>query len=357
METKPVPTLAQPAEEITQRALWSWPLALVAGVLYALASLHYTAYDRINVLVVWLLWAGVPLIGALLSIWAFRQSRHRPWLFRIFQQRADITTPESFRRVQMLLVLQVLWLLFGLGLLLGFAVQLLITDLAFGWRSTIALDESVLARLLQWLAWPWHAWWPAALPDSALLAETRFQRIDPESAPTDRAGDWWPFLMASLLFYHLLPRVLLTCWCFWRWRRLRPARLEVTAPPVSPVQPSEAAPLQYGRLSEWRDACRLAWEWNDPLARYCLGQDDWQREEQTMDQVLNGHPGRLYWSVPGHRSPVAELADRIQQAREAGITGQGILVRSTGSEELSERHVASWQAFARQQGLSWLQHE
>ena len=351
-----MPMLDFSVREVIRRALLSWPLALIAGVAYALGSLHYAVDDRINVLVVWLLWAGLPMLGVVLSVGAMLWQRQRPWLFRLVHRPDAANSPGPFQRAQMLLVLQVMWLLFGLGLLLGFAGQLLVTDLAFGWRSTLSLHEPALAGLLRGLSWPWQAWWPSAVPDMSLLLDTRFQRIDPDATPSARAGDWWPFLMASLLFYHILPRLGLTAWCFLRWQKARPAELVVSAPTVEDAPHADNAPLTSARLADWSDARRLAWEWQDHQAEYCLGNDDWHAEDEMMRAVLAGSVERLYWTVPGQRSPVAELSDRIQQAREAGVPAQGLLVTSA-SGELSERHLASWQAFARQQGLSWLQDE
>ena len=91
-----------------------------------------------------LLWQALAL-GALVSLWVALFGRSRPWLFQ-WRQREYHWYPTTDQRLHMLWLLQYLWAVAGLGMLLGFWVMLLSTDLAFGWSSTLIDDEQRLVR-------------------------------------------------------------------------------------------------------------------------------------------------------------------------------------------------------------------
>lgn len=333
---------------------WSWPLAALAGVLVAAGSLSYAPAGRLNVLWLWLLWAGLPLLGALVSLALSAAGRSRPWLFHWRGWRLH-WYPSLAQRWQMLYYLQLLWLVAGVGLLLGFSTLLLFSDLAFGWSSTLLDNEMPPVALFEWLSAPWSGLWPAAVPDTALLEATRYVRIAPTSGGVERAGDWWPFLMASLIFYNLAPRLLLAAFSLMRWQRWerRRGQTRVIAPEVSsPHTPNPT--LQRGTADAWQGATVINWELKDAAAP-TLGVSAWEEDEQTMTRLLRPVPDRLLWRAPANRSPVAELADLIQRAREAGVAEQGLWVMAD-SRTQPERHLASWRHFAQTHELTWVSH-
>ncbi|WP_347329491.1 DUF2868 domain-containing protein [Marinimicrobium locisalis] len=333
---------------------WSWPLAAFAGVLVAAGSLSYAPSGRLNVLWLWLLWAGLPLLGALASLAVSAIGRGRPWLFHWRGWRFH-WYPSRAQRWQMLYYLQLLWLVVGAGLLVGFSTLLLFSDLAFGWSSTLLGSERPPVSLFNWLSAPWQGLWPGAVPDAALLEATRYVRIAPAHGGVARAGDWWPFLMASLLFYNLLPRALLAGFSLWRWRRRERLRgqTRVRAPAGSPAS-APSPTLRQGTANDWQGALLLNWELEDATAP-TLGTAPWEEDEQTMARLLKSHPERLLWRVPANRSPVAELSDLIQRAREAGVSEQGLWVMAD-HRTCPERHLASWRHFAQTQALTWVSH-
>jgi len=330
---------------------WAWPLTLVLGVVVATGSLSYHPAGRLNILWLWLLWAGLPFAGALGSAGFLLFGRDRPWLFRLPRQRRH-WYPNRAQRWQMLWLLQLFWLWLGLGMLLGFAVLLLLTDLSFGWSSTLIEGGQTPLFWLQAIAYPWSALWPAAVPDGELLEATRYWRIDPEASGMARAGDWWPFLMASLLCYNLLPRALLAGVAAARHRQLRRAQQKgprVLAPSLDQTPETSAQPLREASLSDWAQASRVNWE----VDAESLGRGDWRDDEQALDRVLAASPEQLLWRVPANRSPVGELADLIDRARRAGVPEQGVSVL-TDSQTRAERHLASWRRFAEQRALTWV---
>lgn len=108
-------------------------------------------------------------------------------------------------------LLQVSAIAFNLGVLGALLLKVAITDLAFGWQSTIQFSSQLIATLVQWLAWPW-AWLlgTSAYPDLAQIEGSRM--ILKEGIYHLTSADlasWWPFLALAIICYCLLPRVFL----------------------------------------------------------------------------------------------------------------------------------------------------
>lgn len=105
---------------------------------------------------------------------------------------------------------------FNLGALAGFLRVVVFSDVAFGWSSTvIALDASRFHALVSTLAAPFGWLWPDAVPSESLVIATRYSRLESayllsgagRSADPVLVGGWWPFLLAAIVCYGLLPRV------------------------------------------------------------------------------------------------------------------------------------------------------
>ena len=135
-----------------------------------------------------------------------------------------------YRRVELwlvLLLLQIFALSFNSGILLSAFYLVATTDLAFSWATTLDLGATQVGRLVDFLALPWSLFWPAAVPSVDLIEATQYVRLDGsylskhDSQTLSRhiTTGWWPFLIASTLFYGLLPRLLLGCWILWRLNR------------------------------------------------------------------------------------------------------------------------------------------
>lgn len=333
---------------------FTWLLALSLGLLLAGASLSYAPGGRLNVLWLWLLWAGLPLLASLVALVVMLLGRERPWLFR-FGERKLHWFPSKAQRWSMLWLLQVFWLWVGLGLILGFWLLLLLTDLAFGWSSTLLDAGAGPLAFLQGLAWPWQHLWPAAVPDPALMEATHYVRIDPQAGTVRRAGDWWPFLMASLVFYNLLPRGLLAAFSYWRWRRcqFQKGQARLSAPDLDPDNRVQALPpLRQEPLTDWQTATRVDWAL-DSGAQHALGHSGWREDQKTLEAVLATSPERLLWRVTANRSPLAELSDLMARATALGVREQG-LIAITDRQTREHRHLASWRRFARDQQLVWV---
>lgn len=118
----------------------------------------------------------------------------------------------------LLAVTQAFGVAFNVGALAAILRLVVFTDVAFGWSTTLdALDAPRFHAIAAALAAPWRALWPAAVPGADLVAATRYSHFEAayllegaaRGAHAELVGGWWRFLVAALLAYGLLPRVVL----------------------------------------------------------------------------------------------------------------------------------------------------
>lgn len=95
-----------------------------------------------------------------------------------------------------------------------------VTDLAFGWSTTLAVEPRTVHAIVSAVAWPWRDWLPGALPDLALIEQSQFFRLAGTAPLASQAsgalGAWWSFVILAIACYGLAPRVLLLALGLWR---------------------------------------------------------------------------------------------------------------------------------------------
>lgn len=230
--------LAQARRALTLALL---ALGTLGGVAVALAALRYDGSYPVNVVRVlglviapqlallvlsWLLLPGrVPGLRAIQdALAAINPGAIAAWLLNRVS-RSVSTAPlrldwaasrsRAARRMakwQMLYWSQVAAIGFNLGALAAAVSLIAFTDLAFGWSTTLDVDNEQATRIVHAVATPWQAAAPAAVPDADLVARSRFFRLDggagfDSDTPRALAG-WWSFTLLALAIYGLLPRVL-----------------------------------------------------------------------------------------------------------------------------------------------------
>lgn len=85
-----------------------------------------------------------------------------------------------------------------------FAYLVFFTDLAFGWATTLKIEPAEFHRMVHAVALPW--WWlHEAVPTLELVERSRFYRGT--AFKPELRGAWWPFMLAAMLVYGLLPRL------------------------------------------------------------------------------------------------------------------------------------------------------
>ena len=162
-------------------------------------------------------------------------------------------------------VTQIFAVAFNAGVVVVLLGRVIATDLAFGWQSTLTASPDAVHRIARAAALPWSWLVPEACPTPAAVAGSRFEpslgqrQLDPQAT---RA--WWPFLLAAVIAYGLMVRLLLLAWAAWQlrrslrgvtldhsagnalWRRLVGPEIEGQSTPVRPNHSAvESAPVSH----------------------------------------------------------------------------------------------------------------
>ena len=215
-------------------------LGALAGGLLAAAALRYDGSAPVNVLTAFALLVGVQLLTLVLTLLLMpdgrfglgavqrslvalnpaaiaaamfrRLGRLPPAVERLFVWHGGRSSANRFAKWQLLYWSQLAAVGLNVGILVTSFVLIAVTDLAFGWSTTLALDASDVRALTSAVSAPWSSWLPQAVPSEELIAGSQFFRLA-EAATQHRAATaftgWWPFLLASIVTYGALPRVVL----------------------------------------------------------------------------------------------------------------------------------------------------
>ncbi len=219
-------------------------LGLIAGWLFAATVLHYDGSQPINIIQALLLLVGLQLV--LLILWlilllpfnVFAQLLHA---IKVIQPGAlgikfwdkisdhmstdlfvDMSSLDRNMWMHSIKWLAVRWsqmfsIGFNLGALAAIYYLVTFTDLAFGWNTTLNIDNESFYAMIRTISTPWQYLQPAHAPDLHLIDISRYYRLDNsmsssagdlfKTARAANLGKWWPFLIWSVVFYGLLPRL------------------------------------------------------------------------------------------------------------------------------------------------------
>jgi hypothetical protein len=363
----------------------------------------------------------VPLLGALHALLRSLAVALPRGVARLLRRLAPSTgerwadTLGELRRLDWLYGRLVFWVLarmtqlfavaFNLGALCAFVVLPAIDDPAFGWRSRL-LDEQEIVLASAVISMPWRGVWPEASPTHDEVAATRYSSVaerytsrphlddrDP-SEPLDPWAAWWPFLVASIGFYGLAPRLLYLIIAAMGTRRACSAvpfdRLEIrricermrwpvtrtagVGDEASGAWPEEeTAP----RLAAWptpERARALCWAGVDiadaalsqslterfgaaPATVHPVGEVDFAGDEAALDAVANAPADEgLYVVVASWEPPVGDQLDLLEAVRQRGGPGRPVLVVLHGKSadgvpaSPEARHRAVWERAIRRRG-------
>ena len=113
---------------------------------------------------------------------------------------------------------------FALGFMLSaiawFVFRLATTDMAFVWSTTLDIEPQTMVAITNSLALPWTHLAPHATIDLDTIRHTRYfrahHRVVPPDVHAEELGRWWPFVLAAMITYGVVPRLLALMMCLWR---------------------------------------------------------------------------------------------------------------------------------------------
>ena len=109
---------------------------------------------------------------------------------------------------------------FSLGALGGTFFRIMVTDLAFGWQSTLPASAQGVHQLVTLLALPWSWALPGAVPTLVQIEGSRILLKEGIAGlASEHLAAWWPFLCVGMLVYAVIPRLCLLALAFAARRR------------------------------------------------------------------------------------------------------------------------------------------
>lgn len=219
-----------------------WAFGLIAGALLARTVLDYDGRQPVNLFSVLLILIGLQLVALLLlatltmfggrgilhalsvfnpAQWVMKLLRRfplhsttSPGLSTIAEMLDGQADPAAKRSGLSLLVYlsQHFSVALNVGIIATLMYLVAISDLAFGWNTTLSVDSDSVLGWFRALSWPWQSVLPAAVPDAALVEQSRFYRLEGQLRGSDwqvdQYGTWWLFILACLLVYGFVPRLI-----------------------------------------------------------------------------------------------------------------------------------------------------
>ncbi|MBF0229645.1 MAG: DUF2868 domain-containing protein [Desulfamplus sp.] len=114
--------------------------------------------------------------------------------------------------IQTFILMQLFGIAFNLGVLLYTLFRVFFFDTAFGWQSTLQISPELVYNIVKIVAAPWSWLFPdgVGFPDINQIVGSRIVLKDGiYHLTTDNLVSWWPFICLTILFYGLLPRVIM----------------------------------------------------------------------------------------------------------------------------------------------------
>ena len=98
---------------------------------------------------------------------------------------------------------------FNIGILCGLAGLVFVRNVGFFWESTTEeAMRNALGNIVSVLSFAWSSFWPAAVPDAAVIDSTRWLPHRGGMLPPGPSA-WWLFLLMAVFVWGLLPRFVL----------------------------------------------------------------------------------------------------------------------------------------------------
>lgn len=339
-------------------------LGLCCGFLAAYGVLAGDDEGRVNLLFLLLLFAFLPVVGLLLSIFLLVKGGGKGlagWILDIPLWPRHLTLELSRlglthgRELWLFYQTQILVVSFSVGCLLLYLLLLLGSDITFVWRSTL-LEPDDLLPALKAIGIPWR-FWPEAQASLALIEQTRDFRLEPQGLSQPVVGLWWKYILATQLVYNLLPRSLMLLVARQKYRACLHQNSVRHARDSQPQ--STAAISDENLLARLTRSITLPYtllDWAD-ISPIC-----YERIQQLFGDAVEIHPfGPLRHQLSTHspdnhslvvlvkswEPPLAELADRL---KDIDSNADKLILpldwNDNGIRQPTLAHLDEWRRFA-----------
>jgi len=192
-----------------------------------------------------------------------------------------------------------------------------VSDLAFGWYSTLDISNESMTKNLQLIAVPWKQILPMAVPGPELVEISRFYRLETAlrsgSTEAGQLGTWWIYILMCLLIYGLLPRLIALIAYGIRYDRVVAQGL-LASQGASQVLARMRSPL-VSTQSETQDKKQTDSDYHPTLKSRPLGRAlpcivvEWSEAKSDDKRALKkaGIDAIRFYSAGGHQTPGDDL--------------------------------------------------
>ncbi|MBK1880691.1 DUF2868 domain-containing protein [Pelagicoccus mobilis] len=290
---------------------------------------------------------------------------------------------------------------FNLGVLLALVIAVVFSDRAFGWQTTLQVEESAVFELVHGVSTPWAWQWGEGVgyPSEEQIAGNRIVLKDGiQALASQDLAAWWRFLALGIVCYGVLPRLLFYALGKWQvWASLarydfRNASAERLLQRLSPKESRfDTEPVeQAGEDGEWLNTAEGASSGKPAMLRYFCSRElsevfalealstalaaRWNlaRESVVPGVFQDGLMADAFERVEGEHEialvfeswmpPIRELERQLRLLREA--SGDRLLIKllllgiPAEGEDVSLRpekqYAEAWNSFVRRMGDPYL---
>lgn len=262
---------------------------------------------------------------------------------------------------------------FNIGVLTATLLRVVGSDLAFGWQSTLQLSGNAVHKAVMFLSLPWSWGIPPSLAHPT-LSQIEGSRIILKDGiiqlSTPDLTAWWPFLCFAVLFYGLVPRVLLLTGALLLQKRamkrlrfssiafdrlfvrLQSPALTTQGEPQTPgrhlrlTRPSEPYPERtaghrpiialvpddlFDDCPDQELEARLKTLFGSPLLKKISVSLDRNSDQPTIEGLIHESGGRLVLLMEAWQPPIREIIEYIRLLRDLGGADFRIHILLTGT--------------------------
>lgn len=386
-----------------------WLLGLVAGWLLGNAVLRYDGSEPVNIIsaLVVLVASQLLTLLALLVLMVFGLERMREalsiinpalWLTRFGARLGDTwrtlfrdllddhggLADHGVRRWVLVYLAQHFTVALNLGIIAALLYLVTVSDLAFGWNTTLAVDTGSIGSLFHWISSPWRWIFPAASPDPGLVEASRYYRLQsslrPGALPVASLGTWWLFLLMCLVVYGLLPRLLALLISGMRYdgaigaairgsagaaqvlARMQSPLVSSAAERSEQLAPSTDAPIPLRRRQSARAIDAVVIEWSGAEAnreslkragfsverRYAAGGTQSVAADRALAEQVAAHGAEaVVLVVRSWEPPMLDFVDFLELVRER-MSPRAVrivlLLPIAGQGAVRAEHLESWES-------------